>query len=163
MKIAAIVVSLLAAPLAAQTAQIAPGMTRDQVEAAFGRPASERHFGAHDYLLFDADCGRRCGDDLVILDHGQVADAVIRSSGRAYSGAHADTTLAGTASPRPAPPPLVPATAADSAHRSGMVFEGPRPPAAPPQYQVFVPHHDSTSTTPAPPPPPPPPPAAPHR
>jgi hypothetical protein len=161
MKIAAaIAASLLAAPLAAQTSQIAPGMTRDQVEAQFGRPASERHFGAHDYLLFDADCGRRCGDDLVILDQGKVVDAIIRSSGRAYTGAHQDTTLAGTPSSRPPAPPIVPATAADSAHRSGMVFEGPRPPAAPPQYQVFVPHKDSTST---PPPPPPPPPASPHR
>jgi hypothetical protein len=157
MRAALIAFALTAAPLAAQTTTIAPGMTRDQVETLFGRPAAERHFGAHDYLLFDADCGRKCGDDLVILDQNKVVDAIIRSSGRAYSGGgEPATTLTGTTSSRPAVPPLLPPTAADSQHRSGMVFEGPRPPATPPRYQVFTPpKHDSTSSTP--------PPAAPHR
>ncbi len=149
MRLAALVLLFVAAPLAAQTATISPGMTHDQVVALFGRPASERHFGAHDYLLFDANCQRKCGDDLVILDHDQVVDAVIRSAGRGYSAANEPpTTLTGVTTQRPAPPAIERATAADSAHRGGMVFEGPRPPATPPAYQYIVPKHDSTTATP---------------
>jgi hypothetical protein len=143
MRAAALLVVFLTAPLSAQS--IAPGMTRQQVIEVLGRPAAERHFGAHDYLLFDAGCSRKCGDDLVILDHGQVVDAVIRSAGHTYSGTDAPTTLTGTATQRPAPPPIRPATAGDSTHRSGMVFEGPRPPQAPPAYQYIVPKKDSAA------------------
>ena len=141
---AALLLLLVSAPLAAQTS-IAPGMTRQQVIDILGRPASARHFGAHDYLLFDAGCSRKCGDDLVILDHDQVVDAVIRSAGHSYSGTDAPTTLTGNAPQRAAPPPITAATAGDSTHRSGMVFEGPRPPAAPPQYQYIVPKKDSAA------------------
>jgi len=141
---AALLILLVSAPLTAQTS-IAPGMTRQQVIDVLGRPASERHFGAHDYLLFDAGCSRKCGDDLVILDHDQVVDAVIRSAGHSYTGTDTPTTLSGNASQRAAPPPITPATAGDSTHRSGMVFEGPRPPAAPPQYQYIVPKKDSAA------------------
>jgi hypothetical protein len=150
MKILALVTLAIGAPLAAQTATISPGMSRDQVLEQFGRPASERHFGAHDYLLFDAGCSRKCGDDLVILDHDQVVDAVIRSAGRTYTGTDQPTTLTGVATQRPALPAISKSSAADSSHRGGMVFEGPRPPAAPPQYQVIAPpvKHDSTASTP---------------
>jgi len=144
MRAAALLVVLLSAPLPAQT-PITPGMTRQQVTDVLGRPASERHFGAHDYLLFDAGCSRKCGDDLVILDHGLVVDAVIRSAGHSYAGAEAATTLNVSGAQRPAPPPITPAAAGDSAHRSGMVFEGPRPPAAPPAYRYIVPKKDSAA------------------
>jgi hypothetical protein len=139
---------LLAGTASAQTTTIAPGMSREQVTDILGKPASERHFGAHDYLLFDAGCSRKCGDDLVILDHDRVVDAVIRSAGHTYAGAgEAPATLTGTSTQRPAPPAITAASAADSAHRSGMVFEGPRPPAAPPAYKVIQPqHHDSTAS-----------------
>jgi hypothetical protein len=120
-------------------------MTRQQVIDVLGRPAAERHFGAHDYLLFDAGCARKCGDDLVIIDHNAVVDAVIRSAGHTYTGTEAPATLTVSGSQRPAPPPITPASAADSSHRSGMVFEGPRPPAAPPAYQHIVPKHDSSA------------------
>jgi SmpA / OmlA family len=140
---AALLLVLVSAPLIAQTS-VAPGMTRQQVVDGLGRPASERHFGAHDYLLFDAGCSRKCGDDLVILDHDQVVDAVIRSAGHTYTGTDSPTTLTGNAAPqRAAPPPITAAT--DSTHRSGMVFEGPRPPAAPSRYQVIVPKKDSAA------------------
>jgi hypothetical protein len=133
----------MAGPLAAQ---VAPGMTRQQVVDILGRPASERHFGAHDYLLFDAGCSRKCGDDLVILDHNLVVDAVIRSAGHTYTGAAAATTLTVNGAQRPATPTITAAAAGDSAHRSGMVFEGPRPPAKPPAYQTIVPKHDSAAS-----------------
>ena len=140
---AVIVAIIVAGPLGAQSASISPGMTRQQVIDVLGRPASERHFGAHDYLLFDAGCARKCGDDLVILDHDAVVDAVIRSAGHTYTGSEAPTTLMVNGAQRPATPPITPASAADSTHRSGMVFEGPRPPAAPPAYQYIVPKRDS--------------------
>ena len=147
MRVAAVVAAIIiTAPLGAQTASISPGMTRQQVVDILGQPASERHFGAHDYLLFDAGCSRKCGDDLVILDHETVTDAVIRSAGHTYTGAEAPTTLTVNGAQRPATPPITAASAADSAHRSGMVFEGPRPPQAPPAYKVIVPtKHDSTA------------------
>jgi hypothetical protein len=144
MRVIALLFVLATAPLSAQTS-IAPGMTRQQVIDVLGRPASERHFGAHDYLLFDAGCARKCGDDLVIIDHNAVVDAVIRSAGHTYTGTEAPATLTVSGSQRPAPPPITPASAADSSHRSGMVFEGPRPPAAPPAYQYIVPKHDSAA------------------
>ena len=141
-----VIAILLGAPLGAQNASISPGMTRQQVIDVLGRPASERHFGAHDYLLFDAGCARKCGDDLVILDHDAVVDAVIRSAGHTYTGSEAATTLTVNGAQRPATPPITPASAGDSTRRSGMVFEGPRPPAAPPAYKVIVPtKHDSTA------------------
>jgi hypothetical protein len=143
MRVALCFAVLMAAPL---SAQIAPGMTRAQVVDILGRPASERHFGAHDYLLFDAGCRRKCGDDLVILDHDQVVDAVIRSAGHTYTGADAATTLSVKGAQRPAPPAITAAPDGDSTHRSGMVFEGPRPPAKPPAYQTIVPKHDSAAS-----------------
>lgn len=143
MRSALLVAVMMAAPL---SAQVAPGMTRQQVIDILGRPASERHFGAHDYLLFDAGCSRKCGDDLVILDHDQVVDAVIRSAGHTYTGAEPATTLTVNGAQRPATPPITPAAAGDSTHRSGMVFEGPRPPKAPPAYKVIVPKRDSASS-----------------
>jgi hypothetical protein len=146
MRMAFVVGILLAGPLGAQTTAIAPGMTRQQVIDVLGRPASERHFGAHDYLLFDAGCARKCGDDLVILDHDAVVDAVIRSAGHSYSSTEAPTTLTVNGARRPTTPPITAAAAGDSAHRSGMVFEGPRPPAAPPAYQHIVPKHDSAAS-----------------
>jgi SmpA / OmlA family len=143
MRAALLVVAMIGAPL---SAQIAPGMTRQQVVEILGRPASERHFGAHDYLLFDAGCSRKCGDDLVILDHDLVVDAVIRSTGHSFTGAESATTLTVNGGQRPPQPAITAAAAGDSTHRSGMVFEGPRPPAKPPAYQVIVPpKHDSTA------------------
>ncbi|HZS59921.1 MAG TPA: outer membrane protein assembly factor BamE [Gemmatimonadaceae bacterium] len=142
MRAALVFVVMVAAPV---SAQIAPGMTRQQVVDILGRPASERHFGAHDYLLFDAGCSRKCGDDLVILDHDLVVDAVIRSAGHTYTGTETATTLNVNGAQRPATPAITPAAAGDSTHRSGMVFEGPRPPAKPPQYQYIVPKKDSAA------------------
>jgi len=150
----------LAAPalVAAQGAAAAPtptngpvtiesGMSRDQVIARLGTPIAERHDGAMTYLRFDNDCGRACGgDDLVTLDGDAVVDAVFRTGRRAYAGSRAPTTLSSVvASQRPTPDPIRPASAADSAHRGGIVFMGPRPPAAPPRYVVVKPKADSST------------------
>ncbi|HEY9226666.1 MAG TPA: hypothetical protein VIP11_08475 [Gemmatimonadaceae bacterium] len=82
-------VLLVAAPLslAAQTATIDPGMTRDEVVAKLGQPLSARTYNEHEYMLYKNGCEKKCGmNDLVVLDSGKVVDAVFRSSARKYSG-----------------------------------------------------------------------------
>jgi len=125
---------------------IEAGMSKEQVIARLGMPIAERHDGAMTYLRFDNDCGRACGgDDLVTLDGDAVVDAVFRTGRRAYTGSRPPTTLSSVvASQRPTPDPIRPASAADSAHRGGIVFMGPRPPASPPRYDVVKPKADTT-------------------
>jgi hypothetical protein len=145
--------AFLAAPAAAQDGPILiePGMTQEQVVARLGHPVAERHDGARTYLTFDNDCGRSCGgDDLVILDNGAVVDAVFRTGRRRYAGVGSATTLTSSTSQRPMPEPIRPASAADSAHRGGIVYMGPRPPAATPKYDIVKPAKPDTTTTPAP-------------
>ena len=75
-----------AAPLSAQ-AVIDPGMTRDQVVAKLGTPATERRSGAFTYLFYSNGTERTVGmNDLVLLEGNKVVDAVFRSSARRYSG-----------------------------------------------------------------------------
>lgn len=72
---------------AARTATIRPGMTADQVEAAWGKPAVQRTVGTRTYLFYKNDCLRRCGTfDVVFLEGGQVVDAIVRASYHAYDG-----------------------------------------------------------------------------
>ncbi|HWZ60767.1 MAG TPA: hypothetical protein VNW46_17415 [Gemmatimonadaceae bacterium] len=139
--------AFLAAPAAAQDGPILiePGMSQEQVVARLGHPVVERHDGARTYLTFDNDCGRSCGgDDLVILDNDAVVDAVFRTGRRRYAGTGSATTLTSSTSQRPTPEPIRPASAADSAHRGGIVYMGPRPPAATPKYDVVKPKVDTT-------------------
>lgn len=77
-----------AAPLAAQSvAKVDPGMSKEQVVAALGQPASVRSKDNFTYLLYRNGCEKTCGmQDLVVLDSGKVIDAVFRSSARRYSG-----------------------------------------------------------------------------
>lgn len=144
---------LVAAPATAQNGPILiePGMSQEQVVVRLGHPVVERHEGAHTYLTFDNDCGKACGgDDLVILDNDAVVDAVFHTGQRRYAGTSAPTTLtAGSGKPHSTLEPIHPASAADSAHRGGIVYMGPRPPAAAPKYEVVKPKAD-TSMTPAP-------------
>jgi hypothetical protein len=75
-----------AAPLAAQ-AVVDPGMSRDQVIAKLGKPATERTSGAFTYLFYSNGSERKVGmNDLVLLEGNKVVDAVFRSSARRYSG-----------------------------------------------------------------------------
>jgi hypothetical protein len=141
---------LLAAPIWAQQAGptiIEPGMSQDQVVARLGHPVVERHDGAHTYLTFDNDCGKACGgDDLVILDNDAVVDAVFHTGRRQYAGTGSPTTLtSGSGKPHPAAEAIRPASAADSAHRGGIVYMGPRPPTAAPKYDVVKPKPDTTA------------------
>ena len=80
---------LFAAPLTAQktTSTVAPGMTKTQVVATLGKPATERTVSEYTYLFYLNSCGKRCGmNDLVVLHGDSVVDAIFRSPNRHYSG-----------------------------------------------------------------------------
>jgi hypothetical protein len=77
----------LAGSIGAQGVTIDPGMTREQVVAKLGEPASVRTYDGHTYLHYKNGCEKTCGmSDLVVLDSGKVVDAVFRAAGRKYSG-----------------------------------------------------------------------------
>ena len=77
-----------ASVLGAQGANtVAPGMSRTKVVAALGKPSTERIVGEFRYLFYANACGKRCGmNDLVVLKHDSVVDAIFRSSTRHYAG-----------------------------------------------------------------------------
>jgi hypothetical protein len=83
----------LSAPAGAQAATIDPGMTRAQVVAKLGEPLSSRTYRNFTYLLYRNGCEKRCGmNDLVVLDSGNVIDAVFRAASRRYSGTSSSPT-----------------------------------------------------------------------
>jgi|SRR5665213_2356087 len=68
-------------------ATVDPGMTQKQVIEQLGKPAAIRSFQGTTYLLYSNKCGKSCGmQDLVIIDHDSVVDAIFRSPERHYSG-----------------------------------------------------------------------------
>ena len=70
-----------------QSGTVDPGMSRAQVVASWGEPASERSMGDWQYLYYRNGCEMTCGTfDIVFLQNGQVVDAVVRWSGHVYSG-----------------------------------------------------------------------------
>jgi hypothetical protein len=110
-----IVLSLLCLPtlLLAQQADhvISPGMTRAQVVSALGAPATERTASEFTYMFYPNSCGRECGmNDLVILKHDSVSDAIFRSPNRHYTGTSSSpeqvTPAVAPRRPRPAAKPM---------------------------------------------------------
>jgi hypothetical protein len=88
-------VALVALPatVRAQSASIAPGMSRAQVVAAFGEPVTARTASEFTYMFYRNDCGKACGmNDLVILRSDSVVDAVLRSPSRRYTGTSSSPT-----------------------------------------------------------------------
>ena len=80
-------VSLTAQAQTGAAGTIDPGMTRAQVIERLGKPATVRTYQGSTYLLYPNNCGKTCGmQDLVILDHDVVVDAVFRSPNRHYTG-----------------------------------------------------------------------------
>ncbi len=72
---------------ASAQASIDPGMTRDQVVAKLGKPASEHSSGSATFLYYKNGQEQKMGmSDMVALDSGKVVDAVFRSSARRYTG-----------------------------------------------------------------------------
>jgi hypothetical protein len=111
-----IVLALLCLPAALHAQQgdltIAPGMTRAQVVAALGAPATQRTAGEFTYMFYPNSCGRACGmNDLVILKSDSVSDAIFRSPYRHYTGTSSSPEEARPeVAPRAARPPSRPMT-----------------------------------------------------
>jgi hypothetical protein len=62
-------------------------MTEAQVQAAWGAPSGSRVRGDHKYLFFANGCQPACGiQDVVILERGQVVDAIVRDPRHRYDG-----------------------------------------------------------------------------
>jgi len=81
--------AVLPATLAAQDAvkTIKPGMTADEVSANWGKPLKTVTRGDFSYLYYANDCLKTCGmHDIVILEKGQVVDAIARASYHKYEG-----------------------------------------------------------------------------
>jgi hypothetical protein len=69
------------------TGTVAPGMGESEVVALWGPPSAVRHAGSFTYLHYPNGCELSCGTtDIVILQDGQVVDAVVRWAGHGYSG-----------------------------------------------------------------------------
>jgi hypothetical protein len=69
------------------TGTVDPGMTRDQVIAVWGTPFVERSYDNWVYIHFRNGCEVSCGtNDIVLLQDGQVVDAIVRGQGHTYSG-----------------------------------------------------------------------------
>jgi hypothetical protein len=70
-----------------QTGIVNPGMTRDEVIGVWGPPVAESATADRTYLYFRNGCERSCGTfDVVMLQGGQVVDAIVRGEGHTYSG-----------------------------------------------------------------------------
>lgn len=66
---------------------IRPGMTEAEVRATWGTPVTSRKVGEYAYLFYENGCLRACGTyDLVILQGGQVVDAIVRGKDHRYDG-----------------------------------------------------------------------------
>ena len=80
---------MLAGSVSAANAQTAvrPGMTAEEVTAAWGTPTATRTRGDFTYLSYPSSCMPECGtQDVVILQAGKVVDAIARSSNHPYEG-----------------------------------------------------------------------------
>jgi hypothetical protein len=66
---------------------VSPGMSPEQVVAAWGQPVTERQYGQWMYMFFRNGCENRCGTfDVVFFQNGQVIDAVVRTPAHTYTG-----------------------------------------------------------------------------
>ncbi len=71
----------------ADTGTIAPGMGEKEIYSLWGPPADVRRQGQFTYIFYPNGCEHTCGTaDVVILQNGQVVDAVLRWPGHGYSG-----------------------------------------------------------------------------
>lgn len=70
-----------------ETGTIRPGMTADEVIGVWGAPVVERTVGNWTFLYFRNGCEWACGTfDVVMLEGGQVVDAIVRGVGHTYAG-----------------------------------------------------------------------------
>ena len=82
----AVLVTVSAAEARAQT-PVRPGMSAEEVTAAWGAPTATRTRGDFTYMSYPSSCMPACGtQDVVILQGGKVVDAIARSSNHPYQG-----------------------------------------------------------------------------
>ena len=87
---------------AATDSTVRPGMSAAEVRGAWGAPSGARTRGAYTYLFFANRCQPGCGiQDIVILEGGQVVDAIARAPEHRYAGV--SSSPPGRA-PTPTPP-----------------------------------------------------------
>lgn len=69
------------------TGTVRPGMTSDEVVATWGPTVADRAVGNWTFLYFRNGCEQACGTfDVVMLEGGQVVDAIVRGFGHTYAG-----------------------------------------------------------------------------
>jgi hypothetical protein len=69
------------------TGTVNPGMTRADVVGVWGEPVTERSTGEWAYLYYRNGCEYTCGTfDVVMLQSGQVVDAIVRGPGHTFAG-----------------------------------------------------------------------------
>jgi hypothetical protein len=128
--------------LGAQNAKtVSPGMSRAQVVAALGEPATVRSVAEFTYLFYHNACAKACGmNDLVVLKADSVVDAIFRSPARKYTGTSSSPApipaqqAARAAAPKPALRMKPPAEANDARpsiplNKPTLAPASPTPPA----------------------------------
>ena len=130
---AACTAALAAGPLAAQdtTRTVRPGMTEADVRARWGEPVAVRRLNDWTYLFFRNGEERRVGYyDVVLLQNGQVMDAVVRSADHVYAGQSSSPPDRAPSFTPPAGQP--PQSAAQGAAVTGVHVTSPGAAAPPP-------------------------------
>ena len=130
---AACTAALAAGPLSAQdtTRTVRPGMTEADVRARWGEPIAVRRLNDWTYLFFRNGEERRVGFyDVVLLQNGQVMDAVVRSAEHVYTGQSSSPADRAPAFTPPAQQP--PEAGAPGAAVTGVHVAAPGAAALPP-------------------------------
>ena len=143
---AAVALVAFAARAQGRDNSIDPGMTKAQVIEHLGTPASIKTADTVTYLFYANSCGKTCGmQDVVMLSHDKVFDAIFRDPKRHYTGQSSSPNMvsaaeakkqgaarqgSGQSTPAPAPAPKV---RADTGHATVMpaIVPKPLPVAAP--------------------------------
>jgi hypothetical protein len=74
---------------------VRPGMTAEEVTAAWGAASATRSRGDYTYMNYPSSCMPECGtQDVVILQGGKVVDAIARSRNHPYEGPSSLTSKA---------------------------------------------------------------------
>ena len=86
-RVVVILLLVAAAGTARAQASIDPGMSKAQVIARLGKPASEHSSGPTTFLYYKNGQEKKMGmSDMVAIENDKVVDAVFRSSARKYMG-----------------------------------------------------------------------------
>jgi hypothetical protein len=84
-------------------------MTKAQVVAMLGQPASDRVRGEYTYLLFPNGVEKTVGmSDLVVLQGDKVVDAVLRAPNRSFSGTSSSPRAISATEAAKSKPPVPP-------------------------------------------------------